>query len=58
MQNLAEQLKPLRSRVESNRIFQQLGTLSTAQLRKMLVEPFTKPYRGRIWAELHRRRMS
>lgn len=60
MKSLAEQLKPHRGRVQSNRIFQQLGTLSRATLRKMLHNPdkHVRSHRGRIYAELQRRRMA
>lgn len=60
MKSLREQLKPVRSQVESNRIFQQLGTLRTSQLRKMLTDPskHVRPHRTRIYAELLRRKQT
>lgn len=58
MLSLADQLKPMRAMAASNRIFQQLGTLSVAQLRKMLNDPskHVRPHRTRIYAELLRRK--
>jgi len=58
MQSLAEQLKPLRAKVEAARLSQQLATLSVQQLRTMMTDesPHLVPYRTRIYAEIQNRR--